>query len=185
LYSYSIPDYNSYLSLATATGDSTDSAFSNPTATAAKANETSGSAKGGLSTGAKIGIGVAVPVGVLFLVGIGVFLWCAGKRKGKKNGTTIVQPPTAQPQFQPQPYQPPQQQQMYPTNQQGYMQGYQQTPPPQYIQPQQGANVAYGGYAKQPQPGVAELEHEYHFPSHPGAVEMDGGPEPQQNNGRK
>lgn len=187
LYSYSIPDFNSLLSAATATATArgTDSP-SNPTASAANANQSGGGNSGGLSTGAKIGIGVAVPVGVLILVGIGVFLWCAGKRKGKKNGTTIVQPPTAQAQFQPQPYQPPQQQQNYPTNQQGYIQGYQPTPPPQYMQPQQNPNVAYGGYAKEPQPGVVEMEHEYHFPSQQGAVEMgDGAPVPQQNNGRK
>ncbi|ORY10647.1 hypothetical protein BCR34DRAFT_601936 [Clohesyomyces aquaticus] len=168
-----------------------------------------GGGGGGLSTGAKIGIGVAVPLIVCLLAGLGIFLWCAGKRKGKKSSTTVVAPangigmqqqPMQQGPVPQQQYQPPQQQNMgYVQNpgQQGYVQGYQQqhhqqfapmpaaptpTPPPGYVPPHQGANQyggAYGGY-KGPEPGVAELEHEYHF-ARPGVVELgDGREEPVQ-----
>ena len=157
------------------------SAHSNPTATAIPANGNGGGGKsGGLSNGAKIGIGVAVPLAVLLLAALGIFLWCAGKRKGKKTATTIVAPAA---QLQPPPPQFQQHPQMYAQNQ-GYIPGYphqQQTPPPHYMQPQpQGGNehAAYGGYAKGPNPGAVELEQEYHF-ARSGAVELgDGAPVP-------
>lgn len=180
--------YNSYLSLlmssytydglsATGTGATATagrSRTSNPTPTADTISGNGGQQdKGGLSTGAKIGIGVGVPLAVAILAGIGIFLWCAGKRKGKKNGTTIVQPPVQQQQPQ---FQPPQQQ-VYPPNNHGYIQGYQgQASPPQYAQTQpEGNNTAYTGYAKGPEPGVMEMEQEYHF-ARPGVVEMDSAP---------
>jgi hypothetical protein len=164
-YTYDLPEFTN-----TALPEITDSIL-DPTASAASANGNNDAKSGGLSSGAKIGIGVGVPLAVGVLVGIGVFLWCAGKRKGKKNGTTVVVPP-AHPQIQvPQP-------QAYAPNPQGYIQGFQpQMPPPQYApqqqqQPHQG-QMAYGGYAKGPKPGVMELEQEYHF-ARPGVVEMDG-----------
>ncbi|KAF2741360.1 hypothetical protein EJ04DRAFT_547725 [Polyplosphaeria fusca] len=175
-YSYSIPDF---APTTTAAFGLTDSASSPTNAVAANGGRINGDNKGGLSMGAKIGIAVGVPLAVALLAGIGIFLWCAGKRKGKKTSTTIVAPaqPAAQGQF---PHQP--QPQMGYVNNQGYMQGYpqqMQTPPPNYMQPhpQPGNNMAFpgqAGYAKGPEPGVMELEQEYHF-ARPGVVEMGDG----------
>jgi hypothetical protein len=153
------------------------------TAAATSSGEENGSS-GGLSTGAKIGIGVGVTLAFLLLAGIGIFLWCMGKRKGKKSSTTIVAP--AQPQ-QTQPVFQQQQPSMAYSNKQGYMPGFQQppqgvTPPPLYAQTQQASQPGMGGayegaYTKGPDPNIAELEHEYHFAT-PGMVEMgDGVPE--------
>jgi hypothetical protein len=200
---YSLTDY-SIPTLSPTAGGSTRTGLS----ASAPTNSGSGGGGGGMSPGAKIGIGVGVALGVLLLAGVGILIWCMGKKKGKKNTTTIVAP--AQPAFaaQPQQQQPPQPQQFQPpqpqmgyVNNQGYMQGVPQqgypqhgyppqtmSPPPQYVQPQQGAEQhgmagAYGAYAKGPEPNVAELEHEYHF-ARPGAIEMDGMPEQEPQNGR-
>ncbi|KAF2176167.1 hypothetical protein K469DRAFT_682657 [Zopfia rhizophila CBS 207.26] len=176
-YSYSIPAY-SYPGLsATRTAapkvPATTSGNPNPTAIGTENNNKSGGNGGGLSTGEKIGIGVGVPLAVFLLVGIGILIWCAGKRKGKKTSTTIVQPPQQQPVQA-------QATMGYALNQ-GFIQGYpqqQQVPPPQYVQqpgvqPGMGTE-GYGSYGKGPQPGVVEMEQEYHF-ARPGVVEMGGG----------
>lgn len=172
-------DLSSLLSQYTGTQTGRAGNTARPTASSVGAtNGGGGGGGGGLSTGAKIGIGVGVVVIVLLLAGLGIFLWCAGKRKGKKKATTIVAPmaqgpppPPPQQPFQPQP-------QMYAPNQ-GYLPGYQQSPPPQqfqqvppqYVQSQGEDPHAMGGYAKGPGPGVAELETEYHF-ARGGAVEI-------------
>jgi hypothetical protein len=202
---YSLTDYSIPTIAPTAAGTRTTGGGA-PTATSvppSAAESSTSSEHKGMSSGAKIGIGVGVALGLLLLAGIGICIWCMGKRKGKKTTTTIVAP--SQPAFgasqqqQPppqsnQPFQQPQPQMGY-VNNQGYMQGvpqqgYQQqpyppqtiSPPPQYVQPpspeQHGMAGAYSAYAKGTEPNVAELEHEYHF-AKPGVVEMDGSPEPQ------
>lgn len=193
LASYSVPGYSIPDSTATAGGRGTAGA-SNPTGTAAAASGGDSSGSGGsagLPTGAKIGIGVGVPLAVFLLAGLGVLLWCMGKKKGKKSSTTVVAPAQPGAPFQSQFQQPPQQQMGY-MNHQGYMPGYQQSvsPPPQYMTPPPpgaGYGGGYGGYGKGPETaGAVELEQEYHF-ARPGVVEMDGGQEPpqQQQPGKK
>jgi hypothetical protein len=176
-YPYDIPSYTDPNTIAPPTDlavpQNSDS-LTEPTS-AASSNGNAGNQSqrpsGGLSRGAKIGIGVGVPLAVAFLAGIGIFLWCLGKMKGKRNANTIVAP--NQTQVAPLPPQ----QQVYAPNTQGYVQGYQSpVSPPQYaVQPQPGVGqMGYDGYAKGPAEGVVELEHEYHF-ARPGVVEMDGG----------
>ncbi|KAF2709824.1 hypothetical protein K504DRAFT_467764 [Pleomassaria siparia CBS 279.74] len=147
-----------------------------PTISAAATSE---SAKSGLSTAAKIGIGIGVVAILGLLAGFCIFLFCAGKRRGKKKRTTIVAPNTHQTQtpFIPpaQPYQP--QPNIYAPNQ-GYTPGYQRYPSPSPL-PLQPPNVNpnVGGYAKGPDPGVVELDTEYHF-ARGGAVEIGDSSEP-------
>jgi hypothetical protein len=161
-YTFDLPDYYN-----TAVPKATDPRVDS-TASAAPANGNDSSQSGSLSQGAKIGIGVGVPLAVGLLVGIGVFLWCAGKSKGKQNAKTIVLPP-APPQAQTA------QKQVCTPNPQGYIQGFQsQAPPPHYAQQQHPHGQApLAGYPKGPECGVVELEQEYHF-ARPGAIEMDG-----------
>ncbi|KAF2752309.1 hypothetical protein M011DRAFT_463776 [Sporormia fimetaria CBS 119925] len=128
---------------------------SDPTAariSASSENDTGGG--GGLSQGAKIGIGVGVPLAVGLLVGIGVFLWCAGKRKGKKSSTTIVAPMQQQ---------------------QAYVPGFIAPPVPvPYGAPPVGPGYGAGADWKvAAEPHVVEMPTGY--PARPGAVEMDAG----------
>ncbi|KAF2477252.1 uncharacterized protein BDR25DRAFT_390801 [Lindgomyces ingoldianus] len=191
-YSYSYPGYSASrtVTAASSTGTLRATGTALPAANGGNDGGNGGGGGGGMSMAAKIGIGVGVPLAILLLAGVGIFLWCAGKHKGKKSSTTIIAPVSSQHQQQQyqnhaaqQQFQTPQQQQMgylQNPNQQGYMQGYAQhptapTPPPGYVQNQQYAG-AYGGYAKGPDPGVMELEQEYHF-ARPGVVELgDGAP---------
>ena len=227
LRSYSITDYVIPTTTGSRTGSgrvpTTARATARATATGSRATSTTVAAldggentsNGGLSTGAKIGIGVGVALGVLLLAGIGICLWCMGKRKGKKSSTTIVAPAQhAIPQVH---QQPPQMNYVEsaapPTNyvdSSMYKHPYQApqptvSPPPQYVQPQQfqqpqqpqqqqqglyigSTGGAYGGgHVKGPDSNIAELEHEYHY-AKPGVVEMgDGLPErePTPNQGGK
>ncbi|KAF2643435.1 hypothetical protein P280DRAFT_478202 [Massarina eburnea CBS 473.64] len=199
LESYSVTGYSFPTMTAVGTGATriptsakVTASGSRATATAAASGGKENEGNGGLSTGAKIGIGVGVTLAVLLLAGIGIFLWCMGKRKGKKSSTTVVAP--SQTGFSVQP-------QISYAGQQGYTPSLQQqqlavSPPLQYAQPQQpqqsgvgmGMAVAYGdGYMKALYPNAAELEHEYHF-ANPGVVEMgDGLPEtetPQKQTGK-
>jgi hypothetical protein len=184
---YSIPNYYpTFTAVSSATArPRLSSGFANgarPTSTLRSSSTGSASSSGGLSSSAKtrLGLVIGIPLALALLLGVGIFLWCAGKRKGKKSSTTIVVPPIQQ---QPQQQQPPQQQQAQPyqaqpyqvqhsnyVNNQGYMQGFQPTaPPPHNLQPQ--AKIPYASGYKEPVPGVVELEHEYHF-ARPGVVEM-------------
>jgi hypothetical protein len=189
---YSIPNYYpTYAAVSSATArPRLSSGFANgarPTSTLRSSSTGSASSSGGLSSSAKtrLGLVIGIPLALALLLGVGIFLWCAGKRKGKKSSTTIVVPPIQQ---QPQQQQPPQQQQAQQqqaqpyqaqpyqvqhsnyVNNQGYMQGFQPTaPPPHNLQPQ--AKIPYASGYKEPVPGVVELEHEYHF-ARPGVVEM-------------
>ncbi|KAF2000777.1 hypothetical protein P154DRAFT_534539 [Amniculicola lignicola CBS 123094] len=158
-FSYSIPDsYDLSSALASLTAAPVTGTAGRVTGTAALSRETStssSSSKGGLSTAGKIGIAVAVPVVVFALIGVGIFLWCAGKKKGKKTGTTIVNPPMKAEYMQPAATQAPFQAQPYMGNQ-GYMAGYAKpqgplpvptpTPPPQYVPQQQYAPGAQQPY---------------------------------------
>jgi hypothetical protein len=201
---YSIPNYYpTFAAVSSATArPRLSSGFANgarPTSTLRSSSTGSASSSGGLSSSAKtrLGLTIGIPLALALLLGVGIFLWCAGKRKGKKSSTTIVVPPIQQQpqQQQPQQQQPqqPQQQQAHPyqaqpyqaqpyqaqpyqvqhsnyVNNQGYMQGFQPTaPPPHNLQPQ--AKIPYASGYKEPVPGVVELEHEYHF-ARPGVVEM-------------
>jgi hypothetical protein len=185
---YSIPNYYpTFAAVSSATArPRLSSGFANgarPTSTLRSSSTGSASSSGGLSSSAKtrLGLVIGIPLALALLLGVGIFLWCAGKRKGKKSSTTIVVPPIQQQPQQQQ--QPPQQQQAQPyqaqpyqvqhsnyVNNQGYMQGFQPTAPPSHnLQPQ--AKIPYASGYKEPVPGVVELEQEYHFAS-PGVVEM-------------
>lgn len=182
LRSYSLTDYS--LPPLTATGTGAASRTNARVTSTGTRPATATSDEGGLSTGAKVGIGVGVALGLLFLVGLGVFLWCMGKRKGKKSSTTMLGPNQLNPALQHQP------QKEY-TQHQGYMPGHlqqqqlqhfahdstQNVPQHQTLQ-QPGVDKSYGGYGKMPEGNVVELEQEYHF-AKPGVVEMgDGAIEP-------
>ncbi|PVI06563.1 hypothetical protein DM02DRAFT_649685 [Periconia macrospinosa] len=179
LKSYSLTDYGYGLTTGSVRPGTTTKTSARATATGALSAATTNTGEetpssGGLSTGAKAGIGVGVAVGILLLAGLGICLWCMGKRKGKKSSTTVVAP--AQPNFTFQPQ---------PTNPQGYTPGNLQQqhispssthpPQPQVLQPP-GSAASYGGYEKGPGQDFVELEHEYHF-ARPGVVEIGDGRE--------
>ena len=173
---------------ATATdGGATDG----PTPLSAQNNDNGGGgSKGGLSTGAKVGIGVGVPLGVFALIGVGIFLWCLGKKKGQKSKPSgpVAPPPEAMAGAN----NVPPTQQFNPSMVNAPVQGQQQpwpmpTPPPQYGQVAMGDPnmTAYhqAGMVKpemnvQARP-VAEMEQSYHFTG-TGAVEMEAGEVPVQ-----
>ncbi|CAI6335830.1 unnamed protein product [Periconia digitata] len=186
LKSYSLDNYGLPTLTAASTGPDTagfttrTNAGVSSTGAAAAPATSSGEAKvsnSGLSTGAKIGIGIGVTSGVLLLVGLGIGLWCMGKRKGKKSSTTVVAPSQFNPAMQQQPL-------MGSSQGQGYipagLQQQQYVPSPTQYAPQPqvlhmpGPEAPYGGYEKVPGQNVVELEQEYHF-TRPGVVEMGNG----------
>ena len=122
-----------------------------------------------------------MPIAVFALVGLGIFIWCLGKKKGSQS--TAVPPPVQPTPGAPQAQYPP----MANAPVQGvYVQGQymQPTPPPQYI-PMDPGMTAYqtaGAGEMKPQTNVqavpAEMEHQYHHTG-TGAVEMEAGQVPQ------
>ncbi|KAF2205095.1 hypothetical protein GQ43DRAFT_468482 [Delitschia confertaspora ATCC 74209] len=123
---------------------------------------------GGMSQGAKIAIGVAVPVGVILIIIAAVLCCCPPKRfkRGKKTppGTVVHQTPSGVGQINPQEYIPGQPYQL-------------QNPPAPSAPPM------YTAKPELPLTGVVELEQEYHF-ARPGVVEMGSGV-PEEHPGRR